>query len=108
MRGLKTLVVDDNSTSREILQGMLESFSFEVSLAASGEEGLAEFEKSIAGQGYDLVVMDWKMPGIDGIETARRIKNLPGLSRMPRIILVTAYGREEIMRQAEKMGWTGS
>jgi two-component system, sensor histidine kinase and response regulator len=107
LRGLKTLVVDDNSTSREILQGMLESFSFEVSLAASGEEGLAEFEKFIGSQGYDLVVMDWKMPGIDGIETARRIKTLPGLTRMPRIILVTAYGREEIMRQAEKMGLDG-
>ena len=107
LRGLRTLVVDDNSTSREILQGMLETFSFEVSLAASGEEGLAEFEKSMAGQGYDLVVMDWKMSGIDGIETARRIKNLPGLGRMPRIILVTAYGREEIMRQAEKMGLDG-
>jgi PAS domain S-box-containing protein len=107
VRGLRTLVVDDNSTSREILQGMLESFSFEVTLAASGEEGLAEFEKSTPDRGYDLVVMDWKMPGIDGIETARRIKNLPGLSRMPRIILVTAYGREEIMRQAEKMGLDG-
>jgi len=107
LRGLRTLVVDDNSTSREILQGMLESFSFEVTLAASGEEGLAELEKSTSGRGYDLVVMDWKMPGIDGIETARRIKNLPGLSRMPRIILVTAYGREEIMRQAEKMGLAG-
>ena len=106
-RGLKTLVVDDNSTSRKILQGMLESFSFAVVLAASGEEGVTEFEKSIADGGYDLVVMDWKMPGIDGIETARRIKNLPGLSRMPRIILVTAYGREEIMRQAEKMGLDG-
>jgi two-component system sensor histidine kinase/response regulator len=107
LRGLRTLVVDDNSTSREILQGMLESFSFEVSLAASGEEGLTEFKKSIAGQGYDLVVMDWKMPGIDGIEAARRIKKLAGLSRMPRIILVTAYGREEIMRQAEKIGVDG-
>ena len=107
LRGLRTLVVDDNSTSREILQGMLESFSFEVTLAASGEEGLAEFEKAAPGRGYDLVVMDWKMPGIDGIETARRIKTLAGLSRMPRIILVTAYGREEIMRQAEKMGLDG-
>ena len=107
LRGLKTLVVDDNSTSREILQGMLESFSFEVSLAASGEEGLTEFEKSVSGRGYDLVVMDWKMSGIDGIETARRIKHLPGLSRRPRIILVTAYGREEIMRQAEKIGLDG-
>ncbi len=107
LRGLRTLVVDDNSTSREILQGMLESFSFAVTLAASGEEGLAEFEKSQNGPSYDLVVMDWKMLGIDGIETARRIKNLPGLRRAPRIILVTAYGREEIMRQAEKMGLDG-
>jgi PAS domain S-box-containing protein len=107
LRGLKTLVVDDNSTSREILQGMLESFSFEVALAASGEEGLVEFEKSMSGQGYDLVVMDWKMPGIDGIETARRIKKLPGPGRMPRIVLVTAYGREEILRQAEKIGLDG-
>ena len=107
LRGLRTLVVDDNSTSREILQGMLEAFSFEVTLAASGEEALAEVAKSISGRGYDLVVMDWKMSGIDGIETARRIKNLPGLGRMPRIILVTAYGREEIMRQAEKMGLDG-
>ena len=107
LRGLKTLVVDDNLTSREILQGMLESFSFEVTLAASGEEGLTEYEKSIPAGGYDLVVMDWKMPGMDGIETAKRIKNLPGLSRMPRIIMVTAYGREEIMRQAEKMGLDG-
>jgi two-component system, sensor histidine kinase and response regulator len=107
LRGLKTLVVDDNSTSRDILKGMLESFSFEVTLAASGEEGLAEFEKSMSDRGYDLVVMDWKMPGIDGIETARHIKNLPGLSRMPRIIMVTAYGREEIMRQAEKVGLDG-
>jgi PAS domain S-box-containing protein len=107
LRGLKTLVVDDNSTSRDILQGMLESFSFEVALAASGEEGLTEFEKSIADGGYDLVVMDWKMPGIDGIETARRIKKLAGPSRMPRIVMVTAYGREEIMRQAEKMALDG-
>ncbi|MGE5255102.1 MAG: response regulator [Hyphomicrobiales bacterium] len=107
LRGLKTLVVDDNSTSRDILQGMLESFSFKVGLAASGEEGLTEFEKSIADSGYDLVVLDWKMPGMDGIETARRIQKLAGPDRMPRIIMVTAYGREEIMRQAEKLGLDG-
>jgi PAS domain S-box-containing protein len=107
LRGLKTLVVDDNSTSRQILQEMLESFSFEVAVAASGEEGLAEVEKSASHRGYDLVLMDWKMPGIDGIEAARRIKSLASRGRAPRIILVTAYGREEIMRQAEKMGLDG-
>jgi len=107
LRGLRTLVVDDNETSREILQGMLESFSFDVTLAASGEEALDEVARSIPGTGYDLVVMDWKMTGIDGIETAKRIKGLPGLGRMPRIVLVTAYGREEIMRQAERLGLDG-
>jgi PAS domain S-box-containing protein len=107
LRGLKTLVIDDNSTSREILQGMLESFSFDVTLAASGEEGLSEIANAVTGREYDLVVLDWKMPGIDGIEAARRIKRIPGLSRMPRIILVTAYGREEIMRQAENEGLDG-
>ncbi len=48
--------------------------------------------------------MDWKMPGMDGIEASKRIKGHKGLSKIPPIILVTAYGREEIMQQAEQMG----
>ncbi|HBD07359.1 MAG TPA: two-component system sensor protein, partial [Syntrophobacteraceae bacterium] len=107
LRGIKTLVVDDNSTSREIFQGMLESFSFDVTLAASGEEGLMEIEKSIGGRPYDLVVMDWRMPGIDGIEAAKRIKHNSRLPRVPAVVLVTAYGREEIMWQAEAAGLDG-
>ena len=107
LRGIKALVVDDNSTSREIFQEMLESFSFEVTLAASGEEGLEEIEKSIGGRPYDLVIMDWKMPGMDGIKASQRIKQDSRLTRVPAIILVTAYGREEVMRQAEAAGLDG-
>jgi two-component system, sensor histidine kinase and response regulator len=107
LRGIKVLVVDDNATSREIFQGMLESFSFQVTLAASGEEGLEEIEKSIGGRPYDLVVMDWKMPGMDGIEAAKRIKQDSRLPRLPAIVLVTAYGREEVMWQAEATGLDG-
>jgi CheY-like chemotaxis protein len=44
--------------------------------------------------------MDWKMPGMDGIETASRIKHHPTLSKIPAIILVTAHGREEIIQKA--------
>jgi CheY-like chemotaxis protein len=99
--------VDDNPSSREILQEMLGSFSFEVTLAASGEEGLDEIAKSVGGRPFGLVVMDWKMPGIDGIETARRIKRDRRLTSTPAIILVTAYGREEIMMQAEAAGLDG-
>lgn len=101
------LVVDDNATSREILRDQLESFSFKVSLAASGEEGLRELEKASDDQPFELVVMDWKMPGMDGIETSRRIKTNMRLSKIPPIVLVTAYGREEIMQQAEAAGLDG-
>jgi PAS domain S-box-containing protein len=107
LRGMKVLVVDDNATSRDILQGMLESFSFEVSLAASGAEGIAELEAAAKDKPFELVIMDWKMPGIDGVEASKRIKNHTGLSKIPAIILVTAYGREEIMKHAEDLGLEG-
>jgi CheY-like chemotaxis protein/anti-sigma regulatory factor (Ser/Thr protein kinase) len=102
LRGMKVLVVDDNATARQILQEMLESFSFEVTLAASGEEGLEEIEKAAEGKPFELVIMDWKMPGIDGIEASKRIKEHPRLSKIPTIVMVTAYGREEVMQKAER------
>jgi signal transduction histidine kinase/ABC-type sugar transport system substrate-binding protein len=107
MRGMKVLVVDDSATSRNILRDILESFSFEVTLAASGEEGLEDIQKADTDQPYELVLMDWKMPGLDGIEASKRIKNHQALSKLPAIIMVTAYGREEIMRQAEQIGLDG-
>ncbi len=107
LKGLKVLVVDDNDTSREILESMLSSMSFQVTLAAGGEEGLAELEKADPDHSFDLVFMDWKMPGMDGLTASEKIKNHPSLTQKPRIIMVTAYGREEIMNQAEQMGLDG-
>ena len=104
LTGLKVLVVDDNASAREVLQEMLESFSFQVTLAASGQEALAELE---AGHRHDLVLMDWRMPNMDGIETSRRIKSSDSLASLPTIIMVTAYGREEVMRQADQVGLEG-
>jgi two-component system sensor histidine kinase/response regulator len=63
LRGLKVLVVDDSATSRGILRDILESFSFKVTLAASAEEGLEEIEWADQDQPFELVLMDWKMPG---------------------------------------------
>jgi PAS domain S-box-containing protein len=107
LRGMKILVVDDNATSRSIFQEMLESFSFEVSAVASGEEGIAELEAANEDKPFELVIMDWQMPGMNGIEASKRIKNHKSLSKIPPIILVTAYGREEIMQQAEEVGLEG-
>jgi signal transduction histidine kinase/CheY-like chemotaxis protein/HPt (histidine-containing phosphotransfer) domain-containing protein len=107
MRGMKVLVVDDNATSRDILQEMLESFTFEVTVAASGAEAITELESAGEDKSFELVVMDWKMPGMDGIEASKRIKHHKDLDRIPPIILVTAYGREEVMQQAEEVGLEG-
>jgi CheY-like chemotaxis protein len=51
--------------------------------------------------------MDWKMPDMDGIEASKRIKNHTGLSEIPAVVMVTAYGREEVMQQAEEVGLEG-
>jgi CheY-like chemotaxis protein len=104
---MKVLVVDDNATSRGILQEMLKSFSFEVSVAASAKEGITELEDAHVENPFELVIMDWKMPGMDGIEASKQIKRHTGLSKIPAIVLVTAYGREEVMQQAEQMELEG-
>ncbi len=107
LRGMNVLVVDDNTTSRDILRKMLESFSFSVSVAASGAEGITELEDADKNKPIELVIMDWKMPGMDGIEASKLIKSHQGLSKIPAIVLVTAYGREEVVLQAEEVGLEG-
>ena len=107
LRGMRVLVIDDNASSREILQTLLETMSFEVTVAASAEEGIAELEKEAESRPYRLVVMDWKMPGMDGIKATELIKNLPSLPQKPKVIIATAYGREEVMQRSEKVGVDG-
>ena len=107
LQGMKVLVVDDNATSRDILREMLESFSFSVSVAASGAEGITELENADKNKPIELVIMDWQMPGMDGIEASKLIKSHQGLSKIPAIVLVTAYGREEVMLQTEEVGLEG-
>ncbi|OQA35069.1 MAG: Signal transduction histidine-protein kinase BarA [Betaproteobacteria bacterium ADurb.Bin341] len=107
LKGMRVLVVDDNPSAREILSATLESFSFEVNQAASGEEGLAELENSADKQPYQLVLMDWKMPGMDGIEASERIKTNDKISQTPSILMVTAYGREDVSSRAESAGIDG-
>ena len=107
LRGMRVLVVEDNASSREILQTLLESMTFEVSAVASAEEGIAELEKEAKARPYGLVVMDWKMPGMDGIKACEVIKRHAGIPTKPKMIIVTAYGREEVMQRSAKVGVDG-
>jgi PAS domain S-box-containing protein len=104
---LKVLVVDDVASAREMLQTTLESFAFRVTCVASGPAAIEAIEAAPPEDPYKLVLMDWKMPQMDGIEASCRIKNMPELANMPTIIMVTAYGREDVMQQAEDIGLEG-
>ena len=67
---MKVLIIDDEAHIREMMRLTLEVTGHEVGEAADGEEGLAQFGD---GSGYDVVLLDQKMPGIDGLETLRRL-----------------------------------
>jgi signal transduction histidine kinase/DNA-binding response OmpR family regulator/HPt (histidine-containing phosphotransfer) domain-containing protein len=102
LRGRRVLVIDDNAQAREVLSSMLLSMTFKVDEAPSGQEGIELVRQAAErGEPYDAVFVDWQMPGMDGIEAGRRILALPNLSTPPRLVMVTAYGRQEVMKQAE-------
>lgn len=108
LRNLKVLVVDDNASAREILVSMLASFGLKVDQASSGETAIALLEEQNDIAPYGLVVMDWKMPGMDGVETAKEIHNRSdAISNIPTVIMVTAYGKEELMHDAQGINLQG-
>jgi PAS domain S-box-containing protein len=107
LRGMRVLVVDDNPTARDIEQNILESLGFLVTQAASGEEGLKELEKADPDAPFDLVVIDLLMPGLDGLETSKRIKTHSGLSRIPAIVMVTSQGHDEVRQRADSAELNG-
>jgi len=103
LRGRRVLVIDDNAQAREVLSSMLQSMTFKVDEAPSGQEGIELVRQAAErGEPYDAAFVDWQMPGMDGIEAGRRILALPNLSTPPHLVMVTAYGREEVMKRAEE------
>jgi PAS domain S-box-containing protein len=106
LRNMKALVVDDSASARKVFTDSLNALGFHVTAVASGAAALAELERAaqVSERFYDLILLDWKMPGLDGIETARRIKSHQRLPKIPTIFMVTAYGNEEVKRQVEDLG----
>lgn len=102
VQGMNVLVVDNSVTSQKILQSYLQAFSFKVTLASSAKEAIQLLENPPVGKPYKLVLMDWKMPVMDGIKASYLIKKNPKIFPTPAIIMVTAYGREEVIQQAEE------
>lgn len=102
MKKKKVLVVDDDKKSRYLVSFLLEKESFEVIMATNGLEGIEAARK----QQVDLIIMDVKMPKMDGYETTKRIRRLKKYKSIP-IIALTSYAMTEDKERALKAGCTG-
>ncbi|MFM2035408.1 MAG: hypothetical protein RL459_673, partial [Pseudomonadota bacterium] len=99
--GKRVLIADDNATAREILTNMMRQLGLHTDEARDGEQALAFIQQALdAGLRYDVVLIDWQMPKLDGVEAVRRLQQLSG-NDTPAVIMVTAFGREEAINAAE-------
>ncbi|MRR52337.1 MAG: PAS domain-containing sensor histidine kinase, partial [Rhodocyclaceae bacterium] len=104
LRQRRVLVVDDNENARVVLTDLLSSMTFVVASADSGRTAIDEVRRAAAaGTPFEIIFLDWRMPDLDGIDTAKAIRGL-GLTPAPHQVMVTAYGREEVLAQAEAAG----
>ena len=98
--GGRILVVEDEEDSRESLRLLLETDGHEVSLAANGVDGLAQ----LASFQPDVALVDVGLPGMDGYELARRVRELPSGKKV-KLIAVTGYGSEKARQRARQAGF---
>ena len=90
----RVLVVDDNQASRDIMYALLKNMDMRVAVVSSGEESIYEIEMADqSNDAFDIIIMDWKMPGINGDEATRKIRSLH-LNKKPKVILASAYGED--------------
>ena len=104
LRGVRALVVDDNASSREIIGQTASAFGLAADTAPDGETALRLYaDAEAAGRPYQIMLLDWRMPGMDGIACAEKIQRMRG-PHGPVVIMVTAFGREDARQAAAGRG----
>ncbi|GAM08565.1 hybrid signal transduction histidine kinase J [Geobacter sp. OR-1] len=105
LRDMRILVVDDNPCAREILQEELSAHGFRVTAVESGEAGIRELlaASQDGGDPYRLVLMDWFMPELDGLDTVERIRNEHQIGALPVVVMVSAFGNEDVRQRAREL-----
>lgn len=105
--GARILLVDDNATAREILGEMLEGFGFAPCIVGSSMECINALEDSSPGEPFELLIIDWKMPDRNGVETIQLIEDNPNIAQKPKYIMVTAYSADDLTDEIEDMDIAG-
>ena len=92
LEGTRVLVADDSPSAREIMQDILTSLRFRVELVDSGKEAIEAVRRADRADPFKIVLLDWKMPGMDGMEAARAITRERSLRNLPVLIIMSASG----------------
>lgn len=97
IENLRILLVDDSETTREVLKEMLKIHAQSVDAVSSGEEAISLVERRMKQNGsYDLILMDWKLPGIDGIDATYEIKRKMNMRKIPSVLMLTGFDLDEV------------
>ena len=107
VRGKRALVVDDNPSAREILTEQLTALGMRTSDVADGASALATLQQADASDPYDIVLMDWHMPQMDGVQATRQILQQTALLHPPAVVMVTAFGADEVRTSGAEAGALG-
>jgi signal transduction histidine kinase/DNA-binding response OmpR family regulator/tetratricopeptide (TPR) repeat protein len=100
LRGARVLVVDDHDGARELLCALAESLGMQADAANDGLQALqAVVRADAADQPYLLLLLDWRMPGVDGIDCVEQLGRTTLRHRAPTVLMVTAFGRHEVERR---------
>ncbi len=103
MREMCALIVDDNPSTLMVIKRYMESFGFRTELAESGEQAMELYLGAAQGHPYNVVLLDVRLPGMDGIEVARQIKEAPNVDAPP-ILMISALGNEYEIKRAKQIG----
>jgi PAS domain S-box-containing protein len=104
LRGRRVLVVDDNDSARMVIKNLLADVGFAVDDVSSGREAVDAVRRSAqSAEPYNLIFLDWQMPGMDGIETAHALVAL-ALQPPPHLVIVTNHASEDALEQAREVG----
>lgn len=104
LRSVRLLAVDDNDTARMVIEEALSAMGFYIEVASSGAEALHIIRSKEADETFDVILLDYMMPEMNGIELAAKINEIPAPKSKQKLILVTAVSSDQMAESYEEVG----